>query len=305
MEYFLENSYLKATIKGFGAELKSIVGKADNQEYMWEANPDFWGKTSPILFPFIGKLQDAGYQYQGKRYTIEKHGFARDMEFCVMEQGQDRIVLALESNAETLEKFPFPFRLEVEYSLQEAAVKEQWRVHNMGTETMYFSIGGHPAFACPLKVGQKTAGTETNRGEKRIDCFVRLYGAEDKKTVLSTEIGVPNGLLTGNRVQLALDKGVLPITDHIFDHDALALVQEGITAVGILDKAGKEYVRLEADCPVWGIWSMPDNDAAYVCLEPWWGICDSKGYVGTLEERPFTNQVPAGDTWTAEFRIVV
>ena len=295
MRYQLENEQMKAEIESFGAELKSLVRKADAREYMWEADPAFWGKTSPILFPFIGKLEGAKYSCQGKAYEMDKHGFARDMEFAVTLQEKDRIVFAIESNQSTLQKFPFEFMLEVEYVLSETGISEKVRVTNRGGEPMYFSFGGHPAFACPIKTGAEQARTE---------CFVRLYGVEGKAAVDSTEIGVPDGLLTGKKTGISLENGVFPIVEGIFDHDALCFAGEGITAAALLDQEKKEYVRLEADCPVWGIWSMPDSRAGYVCIEPWWGICDSKGYAGTLQERPYTNSVDAGATWTCTYRIV-
>lgn len=294
MRYQLENERMKAEIESFGAELKSLVRKADAREYMWEADPAFWGKTSPILFPFIGKLEGAQYHYNGKSYEMDKHGFARDMDFAAVQREADRIVFALESNPDTLAKFPFAFRLEAEYALEPDGISETVRVINKGDKTLYFSFGGHPAFACPLKDGAQKARTE---------CFVRLYGTEGRGAAASTEIGVPDGLLTGNKREISLENGVFPIVEGIFDHDALCFAGESITAAALLDRNQKEYVRLEADCPVWGIWSMPDSRAGYVCIEPWWGICDSKGYAGTLEERPYTNSVEAGASWTCAYRI--
>lgn len=294
MKYHLENTQLRAEIESFGAELKSLVRKADSREYMWEADPAFWGKTAPILFPFIGKLEGACYHYQGKTYEMEKHGFARDMDFAVLRQEQGRIVLALESSASTLEKFPFAFALELEYALEGNALSQKVRVINKGDEAMYFSFGGHPAFACP----------PGGAGQMRTECYVKLYGAEGKVSVRSTEIGVPDGFLTGRWSEVSLTDGIFPIVDGIFDRDALCLEKEGITAVALLDRDWREYVRLEADCPIWGIWSMPDSRAGYVCIEPWWGICDRKGYAGTLTERPYTNQADAGQAWECAFRIV-
>lgn len=302
MRYFLENEQIKAEIESFGAELRSLVNKETGQEYMWEADPVFWGKTSPVLFPFIGKLEGAGYRFGGNRYEIEKHGFARDMEFFCVEQKEDGITLAIDSNEGTLKKFPFPFRIEISYGLNKNTVTESWRVTNQGKETMYFSMGGHPAFACPLKNGKE-------RAYRRTDCFVKLYGEELKiyegSKIQSTDIGVPDGLLTGNYTYIEVKDGLLPVKEHIFDQDALCLEKQGIHAAALCDASGREYVRVEADCPVWGIWSQPDSNAAYICLEPWWGICDGKGYEGTLEARPYTNSTEAGKTWEESFRIVI
>lgn len=299
MRYVLENEQVRAEVESFGGELKSLADRASGQEYMWEADPVFWGKTSPILFPFIGKLEGGAYRHGGKQYIMEKHGFARDMEFLLADREEDGITFYLESSEETLRKYPFPFRLELSYKLEGRSLEESWRVVNRGTETMYFSLGGHPAFACPLKGGGAEAG------RRRTDCYLKLYGKDLQpfggSAVQSTEIMVPEGLLTGASFPVEVKDSRIRITEHLFDQDALCLEEQGVGAVGICDAGGREYVRLEAECPVWGIWSVPDSNGAYVCLEPWWGICDSSGYAGTLRERPYTNVVEAGEAWEQRF----
>lgn len=299
MEYVLENEQLRAVIRDFGAELKSLQDKASGQEYLWEADPQFWGKTSPVLFPFIGKLEGAGYRCRTGFYKIDKHGFARDMEFSVTAKTEASITLAISDTETTRQKFPFPFRLELTYTLTGNVLTVGWEVFNTGAETMPFSFGGHPAFSCPLK------GADGSR----TDCFIRLYAQDGKpvprKALLSTDIGVPDGLLTGNSTELQTTDGFLAVTEHLFDQDALCLEKQDIRAVGLCDSERKEYIRLEADCPVWGIWSVPDSRAGYICLEPWWGICDSKDYRGSVEERPYTNIVKAGESFADSFRIAV
>lgn len=153
----MDNGQLRAVIKSFGAELKSLQDKATGQEYMWEADPKFWGKTSPVLFPFIGKLEGAGYRYQNTFYGIEKHGFARDMEFAVVSQGEASITLAIESDETTLKKFPFAFRLELSYALEGRSLTETWKVINNSGESMYvlrrtalFGVSGPCRTATPV-----------------------------------------------------------------------------------------------------------------------------------------------------------
>lgn len=157
------------------------------------------------------------------------------MEFTVVSQGEASITLAIESDGTTLKKFPFAFRLELSYVLEGRSLTEAWKVINNSGESMYFSFGGHPAFACPLK--------KTAQSDRRTDCFIRLYGA-----------------------------------------DGAALTAEELASTDI---------------------GVPDSNAGYICLEPWWGICDSKGYDGTLQERPYTNMAAAGQSCGAAFKIIV
>ena len=285
MRIYLENESVKVEIETFGAEIKSLVKKATGQEYMWCANPVYWGKTAPFLFPFIGKLVEEKYTYEGKVYPAQKHGFGQRVAYEIVEQEADRIVLRTTDTKETYADYPFHFILDIEYILQEDAVRENWYVKNTGDNTMYFSVGGHAAFACPLK------------GEGRTGQQIKLFGAEHKNMIFSLRIN-EKGLVTDELLMLDVEDGLVKIDEHTFDSDALVFDGEGVTAVGLCDEAGKEYVRVECDAPVWGVWSMPDNGASYVCLEPWYGICDYEGFEGELAERPYTNVAEPGETWT-------
>lgn len=299
MRIAIENEQLKVEIDSFGAELKSVIRKCDNQEYMWEADPTYWGKTAPVLFPFIGKLENCTFSHNGKTYTADKHGFAREMEFKVAEKEADRVVFTIESTEETMERYPFAFLLELEYRLNRNTVSQKWRLYNKGDEILYCSMGGHPGFACPLI-------KDGDRSGKRTDCFIKLYGVDGKTSMNSLEVNLSTGQLSGETFTVDIKDGVFPITEHIFDKDALLFADQGVTAVSLLDAKGKEYVRTEApSCPVWGIWSMPTSDAPYVCIEPWWGCCDKDGYQGELKDRPYTNRVKPGEVWTDGLRIVI
>jgi len=299
MRIAIENEQLKAEIDSFGAELKSIVKKSNNLEYMWEADPAYWGKTAPVLFPFIGKLENHTFSHKGNKYTADKHGFAREMEFKVTEKEAHRVVFSIESNEETLKRYPFAFLLELEYCLNKNSLSQKWRLYNKGDETLYCSMGGHPGFACPQIKDGKRVG-------KRTDSFIKLYGVGEKTSVDSLEVNLSTGQLSGETFRVEIKDGVFPITEHIFDKDALLIADQGVTAVSLLDAEGKEYVRTEAlSCPVWGIWSMPTRDASFVCIEPWWGCCDKDGYQGELKERPYTNCVKPGQIWTDGLKIVI
>ena len=285
MRYILENESIKIEFDSYGAEIKSLVKKATGQEYMWGADPVYWGKTAPFLFPFIGKLVGEEYIYEGKVYPADKHGFGQRVDYEVVSQEADRIVFRTMDSPETFEKYPFRFVVDIEYVLGEDSVEETWYVKNTGEKPLYFSIGGHAAFACPLT------------GAGRIGQKVKLYGAEHKTLIFSLRIN-EKGLITDELLTLDVEDGMITIDQHTFEADALVFDGEGVTAAGLCDENGREYVRVECDAPVWGIWSVPNNNANYVCLEPWYGICDYEGFEGEISERPYTNVVESGETWT-------
>jgi galactose mutarotase-like enzyme len=99
--FILENDVLKVQVVAKGAELQSIVHKSFGMDYLWNGNPAFWAKHSPVLFPIIGNLKNDTYSYMGKSYQLPRHGFARDMNFEVEKQSQREIIFLLKSDSET------------------------------------------------------------------------------------------------------------------------------------------------------------------------------------------------------------
>ena len=130
MRYILENEKLRVEIDSFGAEIKSVISKADQREYMWCGDKKYWARTSPVLFPFVGSLKNKEYVAKGKTYPMGQHGFARDMEHELLRQSDDTIWFSLKSNEETLAKYPYAFQLRIGYQLTEQCVKVLWEVEN-------------------------------------------------------------------------------------------------------------------------------------------------------------------------------
>mgnify|MGYP000352752556 FL=1 len=150
MEIKLENESLELTINSFGAELKSITGKETGTQYLWDADEKYWKRSAPVLFPFVGSLKDKKFTVDGTDYPMGQHGFARDMEFELVSQTKDEAWFSLKSNDETLAKYPFEFVLEIGYKLSGSEIKVTWSVTNPAKKDLLFSIGGHPAFMCPV-----------------------------------------------------------------------------------------------------------------------------------------------------------
>lgn len=153
MTVIIQNDQLIAEIAEHGAELISLKSKEHGLEYIWQGDPAYWGRHAPVLFPFVGRLKDDQYVYQGKTYQMGQHGFARDMDFEVIEHGQEMASFILRSTPETLEKYPFDFELVISYELGGDGITVHYQVANTGEKEMFFSIGGHPAFNVPLEEG--------------------------------------------------------------------------------------------------------------------------------------------------------
>ena len=151
MYYKIENEFLTCEIDDMGAQLHSLILKENGKEYIWQGNPEIWYGQAPVLFPIIGQLIGDKYRYNGKEYTMPKHGLARKLPFAVKECGGAKAVFSLESDENTLKSYPFEFELLVIFELCGKSLVNTMTVINKTDGEMYFSIGAHPGFNC--KVG--------------------------------------------------------------------------------------------------------------------------------------------------------
>ncbi len=288
--YGLKNDVIALLIDSHGAELKSLKKLDTGTEYMWCGDGKYWSRTSPVLFPFVGGLKNKEYKARGKTYPMSQHGFARDMEFTLLSRTEDEIWFVLNSNEETLEKYPYEFTLKLGYRISGSQTEVLWQVENPGKEVLPFSIGGHPAFNCPIEEG-------TKQSEYFVD-----FGDVDE--IVSSRIG-ENGLVTGCMDVYGLTDGKLALTENLFDHDALVIEDNQTKEAALCKKDGTHYLRVTMEAPLFGVWSPPGENAPFVCIEPWYGRCDSEYFDGTLEEREWGNVVSPGEIWKASYVIEV
>lgn len=287
--YQIRNDQLSVQIDSMGAELKSLKRKDTGTEYMWEGDPAYWKRTSPVLFPIVGSLRDGSYFLNGRRYPMGQHGFARDMEFQMKSQGSQEIWFSLRSDAKTLEKYPYEFLLEIGYELRGNTVIVKWKVCNPADTKLHFSIGGHPAFCCPLK-----------KGEDQEDYRIWM-DAQDQVTA-----GViKDGLMSKEQAVYPLKDGYLQITEHLFDKDALVIEKHQAQKVALVKPDGSHYLTVSFDAPLFGIWSPPGKKAPFICIEPWYGRCDAQDFAGTWQERQWGQSLAAGECFEASYQIEV
>lgn len=291
MQYFIENDELKVTINSVGCEIKSVKSVKTKEEYMWSANPQVWKRTAPILFPIVGKYADNESIYEGKTYTMTQHGFARDKEFSLVESVDNKLVMKLVSDAETKAKYPFDFELYVEYYLNKKDITKKIKVVNKDTKTMYFSLGGHPAFVCPdLKESQ--AGVKI--------CFDKLAN-KDKE--ISYKLLSQNGLLEDEEYKISLDENMeFEVNKNFFDKDALIVENSQASKIS-LDYKGRKYVTVEFDAPVFGLWSAAKKDVPFICIEPWYGRTDREGFNKDLTKREWGNELAIGQEFNASYKV--
>ena len=287
--YQISNEQISIQVDSMGAELKSLKKKDTDTEYMWEGDPAYWKRTSPVLFPLVGSLREGSFLLDGKRYPMGQHGFARDLEFQVKSEAANEIWFYLESDAQTLEKYPYAFLLELGYELQGSTVIVKWKVTNPADGELYFSIGGHPAFCCPLQKGEEQEG-------------YRIWF--DAKEQVITGV-IENGLMTAGQAAYPLEDGCLRVTEHLFDHDALVIEHGQVHKVALVKPDGTHYLTVSFDAPLFGVWSPPGKKAPFVCIEPWYGRCDAVDFAGTWQQREWGQCLSAGQCFEASYQISV
>lgn len=287
--YTLQNQDITIQIASFGAELKSLLDNGTGTEYMWCADPAYWKRTSPVLFPVVGAYKNNESRYRGKTYSLPQHGFARDMEFTLLSQTGDSIRFVLEDTEETRAKYPFAFRLEIGYAISGRTVQVSWQVSNPAQESMYFSIGGHPAFRCPIK-----------EGETQADYSLAFDVPGPLKSRLLGKGGVSDTFKS-----YPLSEGRMQITGDLFDGDALILENHQAREVSLVNPAGEIYLTVSFDAPLFGIWSPPKKQAPFVCIEPWYGRADHEKFQGELDQREWGNELAPGETFEASYQIQI
>lgn len=112
----IKNEFLTAKFNELGAEIKSLVS-SNGKEYIWNGDEKYWALSSPILFPICSGLKNDEYYYNGKKYTLYKHDFARKKVFDVEELNDNKVIFLLRSDDETRKCYPFDFELRLVYEL--------------------------------------------------------------------------------------------------------------------------------------------------------------------------------------------
>jgi galactose mutarotase-like enzyme len=285
----IENEVLKVSVRTKGAELDSLFNKQEQLEYMWSADPQVWGKKSPVLFPVVGTLKDNTYFVNGKSYQLGRHGFARDMEFTVAAHTNDTVTLALESNAETLAKFPFHFRFAITYWIEQNRLSVLYSVTNTGDARMFFSVGGHPAFKLPLD--------ENND----YNDYYLLFSQHEHagRWPISKD-----GLIETQSIPLLGNADRLPLKKELFHKDAIVFKHLHSTNVKLTSDKSRAGLDFDFDgFPYLGIWAAKNAD--FVCIEPWCGIADSVNTDQQLEHKEGIQSLTASDTFERSWSVTV
>ena len=285
----LKNEHLTLKVSTLGAELQSIKDN-DGQEYLWQADPEIWGRHSPILFPIVCGLWEGKYRIDGYEYKMERHGFARDTEFSVIRQSETKVTMAIHDTPETHRVYPCHFNLSVTYRLSGRKIHVIWHVENIDNNEIHFQIGGHPAFYVPgVEPGQPL------KGRMRFD---------DPGTV-ERVFGDVGGCIRPGRFPLDSRDGIWEFDEESFKNDAVIIDRCQLAEVALLDEDDEPVVTVHFKAPAVGLWSPYGKHAPFVCIEPWYGIHDKAYYQGDFKEKQYMNHLQPGASFMSEYTITI
>lgn len=282
----LQNDSLKLVVNLRGAELASVRDRQDDTEYIWQADPSFWGRHAPVLFPIVGRLKDDHFQHQGQAYHLTQHGFARDLPFAPQTAPEGSLKYRLLATPETRQRYPFDFQLDIIYTLEGRDLTVAYEVSNLGAEPIPFSIGAHPAFRCPLVAGESFEDYD----------FVLAQAETVDRHLLA------GGLYTGEVERVLHQSELLPLHPALFQRDALVFHDLTSQWVALRSrKSGREVRMYIEGFPYFGLWTKPD--APFICLEPWQGLADYRDASGHLSDKVGIILLMPGQTHQASYRV--
>jgi galactose mutarotase-like enzyme len=267
-----------------GAELQSL--RKDGREYLWQGNPEYWGRRAPILFPIVGQVAGGVFRYDGQEYKMGQHGFARDAEFELQADGRYKMAAGEHPN------YPFDFELYAEYIPEGNSLTCRWMVRNPGTKDLHFQIGAHPALNLP--------------GYNADDKCHGFFQCLDKDGKLVNPV-IKNSVNGGLRHLLAEPRqmdAIIPITEDAFADDAILIEDSQVTSVALLDKDRNKVLSVHClGAQAFGLWAPNKPGCPFVCIEPWCGIADPVGFAGDISERELNHSLKVGESYVFEYYI--
>lgn len=260
MTHTLQNDRLQIAVKTKGAELTSIQSIHDSLEYLWQGDASIWAGQAPILFPIVGGLKDNTYYFEGQKYTMPRHGFIRHNEHIELKHSSDtQLTFTLKSSPETKKMYPFEFEFDICYELIDNLIIVKHTVINTDIKSLYFSLGGHPAFKYPLFDNE----------------YFEDYSVILKKAKINESFMLTTEGLIRNATIPIIKNNKIQISRTLFDHDALIFKNINAERATLQHKTKGPVVTMNfADFPDLGIWSKPA--APFICIEPWLGYADTE-----------------------------
>lgn len=287
----IENDFLRVKVREYGAELTSIFNKKTGVEHLWQADEAFWPWHAPVLFPTVGRSVDDEIVIDGVKYPMEKHGFARKMNFKLLELSQEKMVFSISNNEETLKLYPYQFEFLIGYRLKANELLVSYEVRNKDDKPMYFQLGGHPAFAVPF-------GLKGHENESYSDYSIQFEQAENSPRHFIDG----DGFFDGRTGPVFNNANSIQLQPDLFKDDAL-IFKDLKSRTATIKSSNHEHT-LTVDFHGFsylGLWAKVN--APYVCIEPWLGCAGTAGKQVEFADREGIIMLEPGEEFNPSFSI--
>lgn len=256
-----------------GAELTSIKYHGEEFLHQGEKVLDsngkvYWKRRAPILFPIVGSLKNNTTIINGEKFEMLQHGFARDMKFDILKISEREHIYVLKYNQETLKMYPFKFELYVSYLIDNNKLIVKYKVKNLDDKTMFFGIGGHPAFAINLK--ENKYRLEFDEKEEN----AKFYQLDNG--LISYKNNYINKSIMSNEKSISIGKDT-------FTHDAIIMGNLKSKKIRLIENNNTRLVLDFTGFKYLGIWSK--KNAPFICIEPWYTTADYTDSNSIFEEK--------------------
>ena len=288
MSIQLKNNHIIVEILKNGAELKSLKRIDDEIEYIWTADQAYWKRHAPVLFPIVGRVVNDQYRVQEETYHLGQHGFARDMDFEVASQSEYQVTFALKWNNGTLKVYPYKFEFFINYTIEHNKLSIEYTVKNVDDKLIYFSVGAHPGFNCPLTPDET---------------FDDYYFEFEKNENASITLIDSNGTLKRKKEQYLTNQKIIELTEETFKNGALVFDHLESQSISLKSRKSDYSVQVNfEEFPFLGLWTL-SGGAPFVCIEPWIGHADYSDFKGDFSKKEDQIHLDVSQSFTRSFDI--
>lgn len=279
----LKTTRAAARIDSLGAQLISLKDNTGT-EYIWQRDPAFWQNCSPLLFPIVGNCRDGKTIFNGRQYTLPKHGFCKTSDFTARQLSESAAVFTLRDSEDTLRQYPWHFELSLTYHLSDEGLKLEYCVKNDDESAMDYHIGAHPGFRCPLDP------------EECFEDYVLEF--EQEETVASMVYDIPALQFDPGRRKPLLDHSrILPLTYELFSEDAIFFDKLCSRRVSLKNPAtGRGVAVAFPDFETVAFWTSMPSKGPFLCVEPWNGSAIRADEDDVFHNRHFLQTLMAGES---------
>lgn len=287
----LKNDCLEVTLASKGAEIIKIVGLEDQINYMWRRDPIQWANSAPILFPIVGALKNNECRIDGKVYSMTQHGFSRHSEYATNQKNDEEVVFTLTSNDEIVKQYPYLFKLEVTYKLEKNVLACNCKVTNVDDKTIYFQIGGHPAFACPFK-----------DDESSNDYYLEF---SENETLSQKVIDVKRKGMSRTTIPFFENEKRFFVRQQLFSNDAIVFKDFKSESVALksLNHQKSIVFHMESFNHL-GLWAAK-HVGGLIAIEPWVGHSDYVDFDGEFKEKEGVVALKQDQVFECTFKVEI